>query len=94
MIVYECLRGMQIALHEHTGDERVHDDLHGQPHNHEGSNIVKKQVPSRSDLRKYFQDFLAKNTLGNSYQRSGQIPTSADGPAVRLVPRDIGCVIT
>ena len=28
---------MQIELHERTGDERVHDDLRGQPCNHEGS---------------------------------------------------------
>ena len=39
MIVYEFLRGMQIELRERTGDERVHDDLHGQPHNREGSNM-------------------------------------------------------
>ena len=38
MIVYENLRGMHIEIHERTGDERVYDDLCGQPSNHEGSN--------------------------------------------------------
>ena len=38
MIVNEYLRGMQIEIHERTGDERVHDDLDGQPRNHDGSN--------------------------------------------------------
>ena len=38
MIVYKNLCGMQIEIHERTSDERVHDDLDGQPRNHDGSN--------------------------------------------------------
>ena len=28
---------MQIEIHERTGDEHIHDNLRGQPPNHDGS---------------------------------------------------------
>ena len=37
-MVNEYLHVVWIEIKEHTSDIRVHDDLHGQPSNHEGCN--------------------------------------------------------
>ena len=38
MIENEYLRATHIETRERTGDERVHDDLDGEPRNRDGSN--------------------------------------------------------